>query len=99
MNDHSKVADTLRGWIFMVAVTLATGAFAAPPTPPKPSRLIDTTCDATGSEIFPKGLFVCQYTCRDTDHTKVAVVYSNAGSGQCRTPVNKTIKQTIKNPP
>jgi hypothetical protein len=44
-------------------------------------------------------MLVCQYVFRDPDHTKVAVVYSNSGSGQSRTPVKKTIKQTIKATP
>lgn len=61
-------------------------------------RLIQTTCDAVGSETAAKGQFVCQYVCRDTDRTKLAMVYSNSGSGQCRSPISRQIKQTIKSP-
>ena len=88
-------------WYPVLSVAISASALAAPPVPMpvKPFRLLDTVCDASESEISPKGQFVCQYVCRDPDHTKVAVVYSNSGSGQCRTPVNKTIKQTIKATP
>lgn len=61
-------------------------------------RLIQTTCDAVGSETASKGQFVCQYVCRDTAHTKLAVVYSNSGAGQCRSPISSQIKQAIKEP-
>jgi hypothetical protein len=95
---HRKVFNP---WSWTLAVALSASALAAPPVPMpvKPFRLLDTVCDAAESEISPKGTFVCQYVCRDPDHTKVAVVYSNSGSGQCRTPVKKTIKQTIKATP
>lgn len=76
---------------------LAAGAmlFAATPTPmpPKPFRIIDAVCDVAESEISAQGQFVCRYVCRDPDQTKVSVVYSTSGSGQCRTPINRKIKQ------
>lgn len=64
----------------------------------KAYRLIQTTCDAVSSETAAKGQFVCQYVCRDTDHTKLAVVYSNSGSGQCRSPISSQIKQAVNAP-
>jgi hypothetical protein len=101
MNAYSIPRNPINTWTRLLALALSTSALAAPPVPMpvKPFRLIDTLCDASDSEISPTGQFVCQYVCRDTDHTKVAVVYSNSGSGQCRTPVKKTIKQTIKATP
>ncbi|MDH4480670.1 MAG: hypothetical protein QE283_12410 [Rhodoferax sp.] len=101
MNAYSIPRNSINTWTWLLALAVSTSALAAPPapTPVKPFRLIDTLCDASDSEISPKGQFVCLYVCRDTDHTKVAVVYSNSGSGQCRTPVKKTIKQTIKATP
>jgi hypothetical protein len=101
MTDLSPHRKVLKPGSWTLAVTLSASALAAPPVPmpDKPFRLLDTVCDASESEISPKGQFVCLYVCRDPDHTKVAVVYSNSGSGQCRTPINKTIKQTIKSTP
>jgi hypothetical protein len=80
-------------------MALSVSALAATPMPVKPFRIIDTTCDMASSEISPQGQFVCQYVCRDPDHTKVAVVFGNAGAAQCRTPIDKKIKQTIKTTP
>jgi hypothetical protein len=80
-------------------MALGAGALAATPMPVKPFRIIDTICDVTSKEISPTGQFVCQYVCRDRDHTKVAVVFSTSGSGQCRTPIDKKVKQTIKTEP
>ena len=74
-------------------------AVAAPPPAPMPARafqVIDAVCDADSSETGPKGQFVCQYVCRDRDRTKLAVVYSNSGSGQCRSPISRKIKQYAK---
>ena len=101
MNVHSLPRITFKPQAWLLAMALTTSALAAPPVPMpvKPTRLLDTVCDVSASETSPKGQFVCQYVCRDPDHTKVAVVYSNSGSGQCRTPINKTIKQTIKDKP
>jgi len=101
MNAHPSPRKPYKPWAWPLAMALSANTLAAPPVPMpvKPFRLIDTVCDAADSEITQKGQFVCQYVCRDTDHTKVAVVYSNSGSGQCRTPINKTIKQTIKDKP
>ena len=78
----------------------ATGlAAAGSPPAPMPARafqVIDAVCDADSSETGPKGQFVCQYVCRDRDRTKLAVVYSNSGSGQCRSPISRKIKQYTK---
>ncbi|MFM6991628.1 MAG: hypothetical protein ACKOWD_10105 [Rhodoferax sp.] len=90
---------TAKAAFFLVALTTAALAIAATPTPPKPFRIIDTVCDVAESEISAQGQFVCQYVCRDPDHTKVAVVYSTSGNGQCRTPIARKIKQTIKDKP
>ena len=101
MNAHPIHRTTFKPQAWLLAMALGSSALAAPPVPMpvKPFRLLDTVCDVSSSEVSPKGQFVCQYVCRDPDHTKVAVVYSNSGSGQCRTPINKTIKQTIKDKP
>ena len=80
-------------------MALGAGALAATPMPVKPFRIIDTTCDVASKEISPTGQLVCQYVCRDRDHTKVAVVFSTSGSSQCRTPIDKKVKQTIKTEP
>lgn len=101
MNAPPLPRMTIKPWAWLLAMALSASTLAAPPVPMpvKPTRLIDTVCDVADSEISPKGQFVCQYVCRDPDNTKVAVVYSNSGSGQCRTPIKKTIKQTIKDKP
>ena len=62
----------------------------------KPFKIIDAECEVASSEVSATGLFVCQYVCNDTDHTKVAVVYNTSGAGQCRTPIKKKIRQYIK---
>ncbi len=98
MNDHPP-PSTFKPGAWLVAMALGTSALAATPMPPKPFRIIDTTCDAASGEISAQGQFVCQYVCRDPDHTKVAVVFGNAGAAQCRTPIDKKIKQTIKTTP
>jgi hypothetical protein len=61
-------------------------------------RAIQATCDAVGSEVASKGQFVCQYVCRDKYHTKLALVYSNSGSGRCRSPISAQINQTLDSP-
>jgi hypothetical protein len=99
MNKHPLTTRAAKRWAWLLTSALGASALAATPMPVKPFRIIDTTCDIAESETSAQGQFVCQYICRDPDHTKVAVVYSNAGSGQCRTPVNKKIKQTIKAAP
>jgi hypothetical protein len=72
-------------------------AVAAPvPMPARSFQMIDAVCDVDGTETGPKGQFICQYVCRNRDHTKLAIVYSNSGSGQCRSPINRTIKQYDK---
>ena len=70
----------------------------APPTqsPARHFQMIDVVCDVDSSETGPKGQFICQYVCRDRDRTKFAVVYSNSGSGQCRSPISQKIKQFDK---
>ena len=90
----------------MAAVTISTASTPPPaPTPkpaampPRPFRVIDTVCDVAVSEISAQGQFVCRYVCRDPDHTKVALVYSSSGTGQCRTPIDRKIKQYIKDKP
>ena len=65
-------------------------------SPAKHFQMIDVVCDVDSSETGPKGQFICQYVCRDRDRTKFAVVYSNSGSGQCRSPVSQKIKQFDK---
>lgn len=99
-------AKTALGLLVMAAGAISAASTPPPepkpkpaPMPPKPFRIIDTVCDVADSEISPKGQFVCQYVCRDPDHTKVAVVYSTSGTGQCRTPIARKIKQTIKDKP
>ncbi|MEI7514503.1 MAG: hypothetical protein WCK81_03855 [Betaproteobacteria bacterium] len=80
----------------VLAVLACTAVLAEDTKPTKPFKIIDAECEATASESSATGLFVCQYTCNDTDHTKVSVVYNTSGSGQCRTPIKKKIKQYIK---
>ncbi len=99
-------AKTVLGLLVMAAGAISTASTPPPapapkpaPVPPKPFRIIDTVCDVAESEISAKGQFVCQYVCRDPDHTKVAVVYSSSGTGQCRTPIERKIKQYIKDKP
>jgi len=101
-------AKTVLGLLVMAAGAISE-ASTPPPAPapapkpaampPRPFRIIDTVCDVADSEISPKGQFVCQYVCRDPDHTKVAVVYSSSGTGQCRTPIDRKIKQYTKDKP
>jgi hypothetical protein len=99
-------ANTVLGLLVMAAATIS-AASTPPPEPkpkpapmaPKPFRIIDTVCDVSESEISAQGQFVCQYVCRDPDHTKVAVVFSTSGNGKCRTPIDRKIKQTIKDKP
>jgi len=63
----------------------------------KPFRVIDAVCDFASSEIAAeKGQFICQYTCRDPDHSKMFQVYANSSFGKCPSPINTKIKQTIK---
>ncbi len=99
MKEHplAPLAFTTTAWLLSMA--LCSGTLAATPMPVKPFRIIDTTCDMDSSEVSPKGQLVCQYICRDTDHTKIVVVYGNAGAAHCRTPIDKKIKQTIKTGP
>ena len=99
----TATAKTVLGLLVMAASAISAASTPPPeakpkpaPMPPKPFRIIDTVCDAADSEISANGQFVCQYVCRDPDHTKVAVVYSTSGSGQCRTPIPRKIKQYIK---
>jgi hypothetical protein len=99
MNDHPLAAITLASGTWFLSMALGAGALAATPMPVKPFRIIDTICDVTSKEISPTGQLVCQYVCRDRDHTKVTVVFSTSGSGQCRTPIDKKVKQTIKTEP
>jgi len=83
----------------LAACAVCAKAEAGPPPAPMPARafqVIDAVCDADSSETGPKGQFVCQYVCRDRDRTKLAVVYSNSGSGQCRSPISRKIKQYAK---
>jgi hypothetical protein len=108
--NHQAAKPKMRiGAAWLLSMALGTGALASTPPPaPKPApapmpvkpfRIIDTTCDVSSSEISPKGQLVCTYVCRDRDHTKLAVVYGNPGAAVCRTPVEKKIKQTIKDGP
>ena len=99
MNDRPPDFFRFKPWHGVLALALGVGTLAATPMPVKPFRIIDTTCDVASSEISPQGQFVCQYVCRDPDHTKVAVVFGNAGAAKCRTPIDKKIKQTIKTTP
>jgi hypothetical protein len=99
MNKYPCIALAAKPSVWLLAAMFSLKALAATPVPVKPFRIIDTVCDIEESEISPKGQFVCRYVCRDSDHTKVAVVYSSAGSGQCRSPIPRTIKQTIKTTP
>jgi len=82
-----------------LSIAMGASALAATPMPVKAFRIIDTTCDVESKEISATGQFVCQYVCRDRDHTKVAVVFSSSGSGQCHTPIDKKVKQTIRTEP
>ncbi len=99
-------AKTVLGLLVMAAGAISAASTPPPepkpkpaPMPPKPFRIIDTVCDVADNEISAQGQFVCQYVCRDPDHTKVAVVYSNSGKGACRTPIDRKIKQYIKDKP
>jgi len=85
-------------WVSWSIFTAGQAAAGAPPaqSPAKAFQMIDAVCDVDASETGPKGQFICQYVCRDRDHTKFAIVYSNSGSGQCRSPINRTIKQYDK---
>jgi hypothetical protein len=93
MQAHRFTLSAIQLAVCVLAMAAAATAIAAPPTPPKSVRIIDTVCDSADSGVSPQGQFVCHYVCRDPDHTKVAVVYSTSGSGQCRTPINRKIKQ------
>ena len=63
----------------------------------KPFRVIDAVCDFDSSEVVAeKGQFVCQYICRDPDHSKMFQVYANSSIGKCPSPIKTKIKQTIK---
>ena len=63
----------------------------------KPFRVIDAVCDFDSSEIAAeKGQFICQYICRDPDHSKMFQVYANSSFGKCPSPIKTKIKQTIK---
>ena len=63
----------------------------------KPFRIIDSVCDFESREIAAeKGQLVCQYVCRDPDHSKMFQVYANSSFGKCPTPIKTKIKQTIK---
>jgi len=63
----------------------------------KPFRIIDAVCDFDSSEVVAeKGQFVCQYICRDPDHSKMFQVYANSSIGKCPSPIKTKIKQTIK---
>ena len=64
--------------------------------PTRPTKLINTSCDINEQEIAAQGQAVCRYICRDTDKTKIAVVFSNSGMSQCRSPIDRTIKVVIK---
>ncbi len=99
MNDPSIHRFTFKSGAWLLTLALGAGAMAATPMPVKPFRIIDTTCDIDSSEVSPKGQLVCLYVCRDPDHSKVVVVYGNAGAAHCRTPIDKKIKQTIKTQP
>jgi hypothetical protein len=94
-----------RGWRASVVAWTSWSLFAvsqasagAPPvqSPARAFQMIDAVCDVDGTETGPKGQFICQYVCRDRDHTKLAIVYSNSGSGQCRSPISRKIKQFDK---
>ncbi len=63
---------------------------------PKIYKVIDTQCDISEQEIATGGQFVCHYICRDEGKSKAAVVYSNSGSGKCRTPIPRKIKVPVE---
>jgi len=95
---HSRWQASIIRWSVWSLFAVGQAAAGAPPAP-SPARsfqMIDAVCDVDGNETGPKGQFVCQYVCRDRDRTKLAIVYSNSGSGQCRSPINRSIKQFDK---
>ena len=63
---------------------------------PKIYKVIDTQCDISEQEIATGGQFVCHYICRDEGKSKAAVVYSNSGSGKCRSPIPRKIKVPVE---
>ena len=83
--------------LFLMAVVSGAQAEDPKAMKKKPFRIIDAVCDFESREIAAeKWQLVCQYVCRDPDHSKMFQVYANSSFGKCPTPIKTKIKQTIK---
>jgi hypothetical protein len=94
---HKKYSQKSLPWQVLILIGLAIfhiSSFAE--MKPKIYKVIDSVCDLSEQEIATGGQFVCHYICRDEGKSKAAVVYSNSGSGKCRTPIPRKIKVAVE---
>ena len=91
---HSPISPAWQILVLILSAMLSIASFAE--MKPKTYKVIDSVCDLSEQEIATGGQFVCHYICRDEGHTKAAVVYSNSGSGNCRTPIPRKIKVAVE---